>query len=340
MTRAGGAGAAATVTAAAAASRRPCAAAAPADGTLRAASAVPVRGSRLRSRARRSDGGGRSAARRAIVQPITFLTETLVIQTVTPSAATISTIDRADVADERAQAARRARVPSQPPLRAERRVDDQEVRARCTAERRDHARHVDLEEHDRREQRDEQRKPAGGMAEERVQRGSGVRADHSGVRGRDDERDGEQKRDAERNDPGDLVVPTRRHARLPANASHCAREVGDRAAESPPGARNRASPWQSRPSSFSGGDQTGQELLDRSAAGDRARRDRTADRPSSTSTSRSRSAARPSNAIVLRSGRGDEARASSASRPRRSRPRGGATSVRPTRSCARRSTAR
>ena len=168
----------------------------------------------------RFDGGGAAPPGARWSSRSLSSAETLVIQTVTPSAATTarSTAPTSPTSARRPASSVR---PSQPPLRAERRVDDQEVRARRAAQRRDHARNVDLEEHDRRQQRDQQRKPAGGVPEERVQRGRRVRAEQTGVRGRDDERDGEQKRNAERNDPGDLVVPTRRHARLPANASHC-----------------------------------------------------------------------------------------------------------------------
>ncbi len=135
------------------------------------------------------------------------------------------------------------------------------------------------------------RKPAGGASEERVQRGSRVETEQTGVRGWDDERDGEQKRNAERNDPGDLVVPTRRHARLPANASHCndtlataqrspRRDRGTVIAVATPNyRRSRRRPNRTR-------------TPHRSAARDRARRDRAADRSSNTSISRSRSGAR------------------------------------------------
>src|ERR1700734_4041164 len=93
-----------------------------------------------------------------------------------------------------------------------------------------------------------------------MQRGGGVDAEQTGMRGWDDERDGEQKRNAERNDPGDLVVPTRRHARFPANASHCPERLAT-AQRSPRRERGSVIAVATPTIVVLGGDQTGQELL-------------------------------------------------------------------------------
>ncbi len=192
-------------------------------------------------------------------QPMTFFTETFVIPNGDADRGDDQHDHRADIAEQCAHA-RIERATEEAAVGAERCVDDQKIGAGCAAEGRDHARHVDLEKHDRREQSDQQRKPAGGVTEERMQRGGRVQTEQTGMRGWDDERDGEQKRNAERNDPGDLVVPTRRHARLPANASHCHERLAT-AQRSP--RRDRGTVIAVAPPTIVvlGGDQTGQELL-------------------------------------------------------------------------------
>ena len=59
------------------------------------------------------------------------------------------------------------------------------------------------------------------MPEQGVQRERGRAADDAGARRGGDERDAEQHREAERDDTGDLEVPTHCCAGLASDASHC-----------------------------------------------------------------------------------------------------------------------
>ena len=245
---------------------------------------------------------------------MTFLSQTLVSHTVSDERRDDQDDPRADVADRAGCSATRCcaddAATRMPPLRRTSRRRSGSTRSAARTEGRDHARNVDLEEHDRR--RTARRAPgkASAASEERVQPVGDRGADVARVV-RTARADAEQKRDAERGDPGDLEFQplSSRSAsgeRVPWNLSFLRHTL-------------RSSLDRRPPSSFSAATKPDKNCSSKRCASS-TRRHRSRARTSNTSTSRSRAAARRRTRRA-RGGRRDEARTASGSKPRRSRPK-------------------